>query len=506
MEEWVQITKILQLPVIVALIVLTFKIYNYESFKNFKFICIAWILNFIHIVLYLFSDFYPVEGFELQQYMVASFFDLIGGFLILISCRETLIGTNWRYNPIVPFDTFNLYIGFIAAFISICPIYIFNLNSDPKLNQKLIFIIPYCYVLFITYDGLSKYFTVLAGSRFNIGINHYAILSLKLYALAQFIPMLYTNTALNHYETTLNIVGYTVGLITKILIAFMLGNIVVAFSKYFSNRAEDPFARLLNEGFHEMKQPSISIENTCKLILTKEEFHINNKVRPLIEQIRTYNALCSALQHSYDSIIPFHRSMNIQEDFEHQLMTKWPEETNRSINLNGVIEMAKFMVQKNHFHKGIKFTTDYSGESNIYSNIYKMYQLFRNILNNACESFPDLDVQETIKGYNPDILIKTKKIKYKNSDFVLVTVSDNGIGMKSTDEPKIYDRGFTTKMSSKNLEYERGNGLYISKQIINEYKGEINLSTKNNIDLEYLANVTTFKIYLPINFKIQTPK
>lgn len=100
-------------------------------------------------------------------------------------------------------------------------------------------------------------------------------------------------------------------------------------------------------------------------------------------------------------------------------------------------------------------------------------QVFMNILLNACQS---------IKA-NGEVEIHT----YQESNNVVISIKDNGSGIKKENLEKIFDFGFTTKKIGQGT----GLGLALAKKIIEEHKGKITVESKE-------GKGTTFNIYLPI--------
>jgi signal transduction histidine kinase len=90
-----------------------------------------------------------------------------------------------------------------------------------------------------------------------------------------------------------------------------------------------------------------------------------------------------------------------------------------------------------------------------------------NILSNAIDSLrqPDpADSQKVIKPYTPTITIHTK---VKNSNWVEISIQDNGRGMTESVLARLFDPFFTTKEVGKGT----GLGLSISYQIVVEKHG-----------------------------------
>lgn len=106
----------------------------------------------------------------------------------------------------------------------------------------------------------------------------------------------------------------------------------------------------------------------------------------------------------------------------------------------------------------------------------EIHQVWTNLLNNACDA-----IEAMGEGYPGKILISTRM----SNDQIIVTVTDNGIGIPEDKKAKIFDPFFTTKDIGKGT----GLGLSIVSGILKKHNGTIDVkSTREN---------TTFEIRLP---------
>jgi len=109
---------------------------------------------------------------------------------------------------------------------------------------------------------------------------------------------------------------------------------------------------------------------------------------------------------------------------------------------------------------------------------YYLMSILRNILNNALESLNKED----------------NKIEFKyqkNKDRHIFKISDNGKGIKEENLNLIFSAGFSTKINYETGEINRGLGLSIAKDIINNvYKAKIEVKSKVN-------RGSTFQIEIP---------
>lgn len=106
----------------------------------------------------------------------------------------------------------------------------------------------------------------------------------------------------------------------------------------------------------------------------------------------------------------------------------------------------------------------------------ELTQVIINLINNSRDAL----------GATKDGFIKINLIK--KDDMVIITVEDNGGGIKADIIHQIFDPYFTTKFKS----HEKGLGLYISKNIIeNSMRGTLSVANSDKGAL--------FKIELPLN-------
>ena len=104
-------------------------------------------------------------------------------------------------------------------------------------------------------------------------------------------------------------------------------------------------------------------------------------------------------------------------------------------------------------------------------------QVFLNLINNAVQSIKK----------SGEIILTTKWVndyKIKSKSAILISVKDNGIGIKKDEIEKIFTPFFTTKSKGSGL------GLFLSHQIVAKHGGAIFVESKQKEGSE-------FKVYLP---------
>ncbi len=110
----------------------------------------------------------------------------------------------------------------------------------------------------------------------------------------------------------------------------------------------------------------------------------------------------------------------------------------------------------------------------------KLNQVFMNILNNAIFA-----IKENTSRVEKGLLVITTS---SDSEFVKISIKDNGIGMSDKIKAKIFEPFFTTKDVGKGT----GLGMSITFSIINDHNGKIEVNSE-------FGKGTEFILILPIN-------
>ena len=72
----------------------------------------------------------------------------------------------------------------------------------------------------------------------------------------------------------------------------------------------------------------------------------------------------------------------------------------------------------------------------------------------------------------------------------LLLISDNGVGIASTDLPRVFEAFFTTRAT-----IGTGIGLFVAKQFIESHGGEISMTSQN----DPASHGTTVRIFVPVH-------
>lgn len=157
------------------------------------------------------------------------------------------------------------------------------------------------------------------------------------------------------------------------------------------------------------------------------------------------------------------------------------------VSINDIVRDSLSLIKRQYQNHNIKITLKLSEEDYLtVGNKYRLEQVFLNLLSNA--KFAVEEKQRKTGDLTYSKLIEI--VSYKEEDFIVVDVIDNGTGIKEKYLDNVFDPFFTTK----DVESGTGLGLSISYGIIQEMKGEIKVESKEN-------EFTKMKVYFPINKK-----
>ncbi|HSP87833.1 MAG TPA: PAS domain-containing protein [Ignavibacteriaceae bacterium] len=214
---------------------------------------------------------------------------------------------------------------------------------------------------------------------------------------------------------------------------------------------------------HEVGNPLASISAIVQVVQrTTEDSFVKEKIELIKSQVTRISKIIRDL-------VDFSRPSNYElrlTDINHNI--------NEAVNITRVGAKAKdvdFDFKKNENIPLIPLVAD------------QIEQVFINILLNAVDSFAEPNVKDK-KEMKISISTELK------DDFVNITFTDNGSGIKNENLIKIFEPFFTTKKEGKGT----GLGLWVSYGIVKSFQGDIIVKSK-------LGEGTTFIISLPTNPK-----
>ncbi len=152
--------------------------------------------------------------------------------------------------------------------------------------------------------------------------------------------------------------------------------------------------------------------------------------------------------------------------------------------LTSSIEMAQFKIKVDQ----VAFVRDYEKDiPKIHGNFVQLQEVFFNLIDNAYDAIMQRKTEKNEAGFKGVIRVSVKE----KDNSLEINVLDNGMGVKSEDNNKLFTPFFTTKLSSKK---GTGLGLYVIQKIIEDnHKGKVKLTS------EYMTG-TLMTVTLPVAF------
>lgn len=224
--------------------------------------------------------------------------------------------------------------------------------------------------------------------------------------------------------------------------------------KLAKSEREHAWREMAKQVAHEIKNPltpmRLSVQNFQRKF-DPQDPNITQKVneysKTLIQQIDTMSAIASAFSN----------------------FAKMPAQQSESLNVVKVVKMALDIFTEDY----ISF---YAEEHEIIAKLDRtqLIRVVTNLVKNAIQAIPD--------DRAPKIQVKVTT----QENQVVITVSDNGLGISEENKTKIFEPKFTTKSSGMGL------GLGMVKNIVETYNGSITLTSQT-------GKGTTFKVTFPKN-------
>jgi len=158
-----------------------------------------------------------------------------------------------------------------------------------------------------------------------------------------------------------------------------------------------------------------------------------------------------------------------------------------SVRVNDiVVELCDFL--RETFPKTITFSLQLGDElPSIHADPNQLHQVLLNLCVNARDAMPSGGILTITTKKVPREIIKEEFPQQEARDYLLITVSDTGIGMDQDTLSRIFEPFFTTKGRN----HGSGLGLSVVYGIVKSHRGFIDVKSQ-------IGRGTTFSIYFPI--------
>lgn len=240
---------------------------------------------------------------------------------------------------------------------------------------------------------------------------------------------------------------------------------IIPLAKSFNTmmkRIEDAFTRqrqFLSDASHELRTPTSVIKSYCDVTLKKERN--KNEYEEALTVIRDTSERMSAL---------IQKILDISRLETKDILLK-KEAVDIGAILNSVYKLMMPIANENDIEISFK------GEKqvNVYGDKERLTELFMNIVDNA--------IEYNVKGGK--VIISSRM----ENNFVVVMISDTGVGIPDNELNKIFDRFYRVDKSRGEIAGV-GLGLSIAKAIVDAHDGKIEVESK-------IGQGSVFKITLP---------
>lgn len=149
--------------------------------------------------------------------------------------------------------------------------------------------------------------------------------------------------------------------------------------------------------------------------------------------------------------------------------------------LNGTLEMVQYKVKLSE----ISIVRDFTDLPKIKGNLTQLEEVFFNFIDNAYDSIVERRTTLKEESYHGRIIISARK---KTDTTVEIVVEDNGMGIKETNQKKVFTPFFTTKTSSRK---GTGLGLYVIDKIITDtHKGKIVFESEHKVGTRFIIDLS----------------
>ncbi|MDD5432916.1 MAG: HAMP domain-containing sensor histidine kinase, partial [Candidatus Omnitrophica bacterium] len=148
--------------------------------------------------------------------------------------------------------------------------------------------------------------------------------------------------------------------------------------------------------------------------------------------------------------------------------------------LDTTLEMVQYKVKLSE----IDIIRDFTSETpKIKGNLTQLQEVFFNLIDNAYDAIVERRTTLKEPGYRGKITIKA----FPKEHSLEIVVQDNGMGIKTDNDKKVFTPFFTTKISSRK---GTGLGLYVIRRIITDtHRGKITFESEHQVGTRFIIEL-----------------
>jgi len=209
---------------------------------------------------------------------------------------------------------------------------------------------------------------------------------------------------------------------------------------------------------HELNNPLTTVTGFSELVL--EELSQDSAYRAELEMISREARRASGV---------VRRLLDFSRQGEH---TRTRADLNEVVN--DVIALTRHLIQTNGVNLTLKLDEALPWVSIDHN---QMKQVLLNLIHNALQAMPN----------GGELTVSTSQAKRDDSDWLIMAVTDSGVGITPADQDRVFEPFFTTKGDRGGT----GLGLSVTYGIVTDHGGTIEISSKPN-------KGSTFAVWLPL--------
>ena len=233
---------------------------------------------------------------------------------------------------------------------------------------------------------------------------------------------------------------------------------------------------------HELRTPLTPINNSLEIVLSEQAGAISDEAKNFISMAKRNIQRLSGI---IEDLLDLSRIQTGKLDFKYKIC-----------DITSSLELLQKTFLQVANEKNINIKLDIKEKlPEIYADIRRIEQIFSNLVSNALKFTPangEIEVVADIvdcSEINKDDLVSLSSPL--SGKYIRISVSDNGIGIKKEDIPKIFDKFSQIESSLKRNNGGVGLGLTITKQLIDSHFGAIEVLSQETCG-------STFIVYLPL--------
>lgn len=220
-------------------------------------------------------------------------------------------------------------------------------------------------------------------------------------------------------------------------------------------KANEELDKFVYSASHDLRAPLMSVLGIVNLALLEEDLQSQNEYLELIRKS------VKKLDTFIINIIDYYKNAR-------------GESVLTNIDFDELITEVQATIQYLPEFGNLKIYTDLQQDNTFKSDVIKLRIILNNLLNNAVK-FQDPSKE------NPFIKLSVET----TSSHAKITIEDNGMGIRETDQDKIFKMFYRAGISNSGS----GIGLYIVNEAISKLNGTIDISSEYGVGTTFVINI-----------------